>query len=233
MLSGLRAARRAPSTLSKSSRWSLGCIHPLSSRSGFGAVSAWPPVGGHQGRRAKMRRPCAWLAPSSWARQPVYTGSGKRGRSCEDRPACQVCRDHQTRLVPSLSLGPESPLEFEPTLQSANADFRKRQGPIGCRRLGLPPKQAARDVRPAEELIVGNCLGSEVGSDRFIQPALDVLAQSRVSWCHRPAPRRGGHRQPLFMNGLTAFSVDVLPLPSAVGRHDPDVGGEAVPVWID
>jgi hypothetical protein len=146
MLSGLRAARRAPSTLSKSSRWSLGCIHPLSSRSGCGAVSAWPPAGGHQGRRAKMRRPCAWLAPSSWARQPVYTGSGKRGRSCEDRPACQVCRDHQTRLVPSLSLGPESPLEFEPNLQSANADFRNRQGRIGCRRLGLPPKQAARDT---------------------------------------------------------------------------------------
>jgi hypothetical protein len=65
MLSSLRAARRAPSTLSKSSRWSLGCIHPSSPRSGCGAVSAWPPAGGHQGQRAKMRRPCGWHAPSS------------------------------------------------------------------------------------------------------------------------------------------------------------------------
>jgi hypothetical protein len=30
MLSGLRAARRVPSTLAKSSRWSLGCLHPSS-----------------------------------------------------------------------------------------------------------------------------------------------------------------------------------------------------------
>jgi hypothetical protein len=65
MLSGLRAARRAPSTLSKSSRWSLGCIHPSSPRSGCGAVSAWPPAGVHLGQRAKMRRPCGWHAPSS------------------------------------------------------------------------------------------------------------------------------------------------------------------------
>jgi hypothetical protein len=44
-------------------------------------------------------------------------------------------RDHQIRLVPCLSLGPESSLELEPTLQSANANFGKRQSRIGCRRL--------------------------------------------------------------------------------------------------
>jgi transposase-like protein len=65
MLSGLQAARRAPSTLSKSRRWSLGCIHPSSPRFGCGAVSAWPRAGGHLGQRAKMRRPCGWHAPSS------------------------------------------------------------------------------------------------------------------------------------------------------------------------
>ena len=80
------------------------------------------------------------------ARRPVYTGPGKRGRSFGIDRLAKFGRDHQTRLVPCLSLGPESPLEFEPTLQSANADFGKRQGRIGCRRLGLPPKQAARDT---------------------------------------------------------------------------------------
>jgi hypothetical protein len=65
MLSGVRAARRAPSTPAKSTRWSLGCTHPSSLRSGCGAVSAWPPAGGHLGQRAEMRRPCGWHAPSS------------------------------------------------------------------------------------------------------------------------------------------------------------------------
>jgi hypothetical protein len=46
MLSGLRAARRASSTLSKSRRWSLGCIHPSSPRSGCGAVSAATQISG-------------------------------------------------------------------------------------------------------------------------------------------------------------------------------------------
>jgi hypothetical protein len=58
MLRGLRAARRAPSTLSKSSRWSLGCTHPSSPRSGCGAVSAWPCGGGHRGNEQR----CAGLA---------------------------------------------------------------------------------------------------------------------------------------------------------------------------
>jgi hypothetical protein len=43
MLNGLRADRRAPSTLSKSSRWSPGYAHPSSLQSGCGAVSACHP----------------------------------------------------------------------------------------------------------------------------------------------------------------------------------------------
>jgi hypothetical protein len=56
MLSGLRAARRAPSTLSKSSRWSLGYIHPSSPRSGCGAVSAANADFGKRQRRIGCRR---------------------------------------------------------------------------------------------------------------------------------------------------------------------------------
>jgi hypothetical protein len=147
---GLRAARRAPSTLAKSSRWSLGCIHPSSPRSGCGAVSAWPPAGGHQGQRAKTRRPCGWHAPPSQAR-PSTPGLESAVEVAKIERLAKFGRDHQTRLVPCHSPGPESSLEFEPTLQSANSDFGKRQG----RSHWMPPSCAQTLSAGLTELSMG------------------------------------------------------------------------------
>jgi hypothetical protein len=105
-------------------------------------------------------------------------------------------RDHQTRLVPSLSLGSESPLEFEPTLQSANADFGKRQGRIGCRRLGLPPKQAARDA------VVVRRSGPRGLQDQLLtkQGRVFFLAGAREQASTR-TPRRTGRSRPVQIRG--------------------------------
>jgi hypothetical protein len=90
--------------------------------------------------------------------------------------AARRVRDHQARLVPCLSLGPESPLEFEPTLESVNADFGKRQGRIGCRRLVSRPS-----TRPATR-----CRCQAIRASRASRSTSD---QARPNISPRRSPR--------------------------------------------
>jgi hypothetical protein len=110
MLSGLRTARRAPSTLTKSWRWSLGCRHLSSRQSGLWRSIRMAPRGmdiqGNEqicpGGSTPRRRHAGPATPSLERWQKLL------GRTC--LPSFVVIT--KAELVPCLGLGPELPLEF-------------------------------------------------------------------------------------------------------------------------